>query len=294
MVLREEEDVRLISYRTSEGAGVGRMLDQSHFVALAERAPELPPSLLGILDLGDEALARAHAATDGVDPDGRLDEVTLLPVIPEPPAIWCVGVNYDAHREETGRQPTEHPTLFMRIAASQVAHHEAIVRPKASTELDYEGELAVIIGRPGRHIPEDEAMRHVAGYSCYNDGSVRDWQRHTSQFGPGKNFYRTGGFGPWLVTADELLDPYAQTLSTRVNGIELQRTSISDMTFRIEMLIHYLSTIYPLRAGDVISTGTPGGVGSKRKPPIFLKGGDVVEVEITGVGTLENPVVDES
>jgi 2-keto-4-pentenoate hydratase/2-oxohepta-3-ene-1,7-dioic acid hydratase in catechol pathway len=285
--------VRLISYRTNEGAGIGRMVDKEGFVALAKRVPDLPRSVVGLLELGEEGLARVRAATEGADPDGRLDEVTLLPVIPEPPAIWCVGINYDAHRKETGREPSEYPTLFMRIAASQVAHREAMVRPKASTKLDYEGELAVIIGKPGRHIAEGEAMRHIAGYSCYNDGSVRDWQRHTSQFGPGKNFYRTGAFGPWLVTADELEDPYAQILSTRVNGDELQRTSISDMTFRIETLIHYLSTIYPLRPGDVISTGTPGGVGSRRNPPIFLKANDVVEVEITGVGTLLNPVVDE-
>ena len=215
------------------------MVDEDGFVALAKRAPDLPRSVVGLLELGEEGLARVRAAAEGADPDGRLDEVTLLPVIPEPPAIWCVGINYDAHRKETGREPTEYPTLFMRIAASQVAHREAMVRPKASTKLDYEGELAVIIGKPGRHIAEGEAMRHVAGYSCYNDGSVRDWQRHTSQFGPGKNFYRTGAFGPWLFTADELENPYAQILSTRVNGDELQRTSISDMTFRIETLIHY-------------------------------------------------------
>jgi 2-keto-4-pentenoate hydratase/2-oxohepta-3-ene-1,7-dioic acid hydratase in catechol pathway len=286
--------VRLISYRTSEGDGIGRMVDDTRFVSLAKRAPELPGSLVSVLELGDEALARIRTTTQGVEPDGHIDEVTLLPVIPEPPAIWCVGVNYDAHRKETGREPTDYPTLFLRIAASQVAHRDAIVRPKASTQLDYEGELAVVIGTPGRHIGEDEAMRHIAGYSCYNDGSVRDWQRHTSQFGPGKNFHRTGGFGPWLVTADELDDPYAQELKTRVNDVELQRTSISDMTFRIERLIHYLSTIYPLGPGDVISTGTPGGVGSKRTPPVFLKAGDVVEVEISGVGTLVNPVIDES
>lgn len=158
--------MRLISYRTNEGAGVGRMVDEEGFVALAKRAPDLPRSVVGLLELGEEGLARVRAATEGADPDERLDEVTLLPVIPEPPAIWCVGINYDAHRKETGREPTEYPTLFMRIAASQVAHREAMVRPKASTKLDYEGELAVIIGKPGRHIAEGEAMRYVAGYSC--------------------------------------------------------------------------------------------------------------------------------
>jgi 2-keto-4-pentenoate hydratase/2-oxohepta-3-ene-1,7-dioic acid hydratase in catechol pathway len=169
-----------------------------------------------------------------------------------------------------------------------------MVRPRVSEELDYEGELAVVIGKPGRHIPENEALRHVAGYSCYNDGSVRDWQRHTTQFGPGKNFHRTGAFGPWLVTSDELYDPHAQTLVTRVSGEEMQRTGIAAMIFKIELLIHYLSTVYELRPGDVLSTGTPGGVGSKRKPPRFLKAGDRVEVEISGIGTLENPVVEET
>jgi 2-keto-4-pentenoate hydratase/2-oxohepta-3-ene-1,7-dioic acid hydratase in catechol pathway len=168
-----------------------------------------------------------------------------------------------------------------------------MVRPKASVELDYEGELAVVIGRRGRHIPESDAMGHVAGYSCYNDGSVRDWQRHTTQFGPGKNFHRTGAFGPWLVTKDELPDPYRQTLVTRVSGEELQRTGIASMTFKIEFLIHYLSTVYELQPGDVISTGTPGGVGSRRNPPRFLKAGDTVEVEISGIGVLRNPVIDE-
>ncbi len=285
--------MRLISYRSGTKTGVGVMTDERRFVALSELAPELPRTLRGILEEGDRALARAREAATA-RPDHEIDDVELLPVVPDPPAIWCVGVNYDEHRQETGREPSRYPTLFLRIAASQVGHRQPMVRPNVSEELDYEGELAVVIGKPGRHIPENEALRHVAGYSCYNDGSVRDWQRHTTQFGPGKNFHRTGAFGPWLVTSDELSDPYAQTLVTRVSGEEMQRTSISAMTFEIELLIHYLSTVYELRPGDVISTGTPGGVGWKRKPPRFLKAGDRVEVEISGIGTLENPVVEET
>jgi 2-keto-4-pentenoate hydratase/2-oxohepta-3-ene-1,7-dioic acid hydratase in catechol pathway len=286
--------MRLISYRTETATGVGVMKDDRRFVALSRLAPELPATLRGILEAGEAGLSRVRDASRNASPDHEIDEVTLLPVVPDPPAIWCVGVNYDEHRLETGREPSKYPTLFMRIAASQVGHREAMVRPKASEELDYEGELAVVIGKSGRHIPENEAFRHVAGYSCYNDGSVRDWQRHTTQFGPGKNFHRTGAFGPWLVTSDELPDPYAQTLVTRVSGEEMQRTSISAMTFKIEFLVHYLSTVYELQPGDVISTGTPGGVGSKRKPPRFLRAGDRVEVEISGIGILENPVVEES
>lgn len=270
------------------------MIDDESFVALPEAAPELPRSLRDILELGDDAMARAKAAAEGRSADHRLADVLVEPLIPEPPAIWCVGVNYAAHREETGRKPSEHPTMFMRIGASQVGHGQAMVVPKASPMLDYEGELAVIIGKGGRHISQADAMSHVAGYTCYNDGSVRDWQRHTSQFGPGKNFYRTGGFGPWLLTVDELANPYDQTLVTRVSGEELQRTPIDLMLFRIEKLIEYLSTVYPLNPGDVISTGTPAGVGWKRDPQRFLVAGDVVEVEISGVGTLSNPVVDET
>jgi 2-keto-4-pentenoate hydratase/2-oxohepta-3-ene-1,7-dioic acid hydratase in catechol pathway len=287
-------NLRLISYSHGGESGVGVMVDDDGFVALAKAAPELPRSLRGIVELGDDALAKAKAAAAGRSADHHLGDVIVDPLIPEPPAIWCVGVNYAAHREETGRMPSDEPTMFMRIGASQVGHGQAMVVPKASSMLDYEGELAVIIGTGGRHIPRSEAMNHIAGYSCYNDGSVRDWQRHTSQFGPGKNFHRTGGFGPWLLTADELPNPYEQTLVTRVSGEELQRTTIDLMLFRIDELIEYLSTMYPLNPGDVISTGTPAGVGWKREPQRFLVAGDVVEVEISGVGTLSNPVVAES
>lgn len=286
--------MRLISYTSNGSAGVGVLRNDERFVALADAAPELPKTLRGILEAGEPALDQARDAARHAGAVQPLADVTLEPVIPEPPAIWCVGVNYAAHREETGRKPTDQPVIFMRIGASQVGHGGAMVVPAASPMLDYEGELAVVIGKKGRHIPQSEAMSYVAGYSCYNDGSVRDWQRHTSQFGPGKNFHRTGGFGPWLVTADEVPDPYEQTLVTRVSGEELQRTTIDLMLFRIEKLIEYLSTMYPLSPGDVISTGTPSGVGWKREPQRFLVAGDVVEVEISGVGTLSNPVVAEA
>ena len=285
--------MRVISYLHQGQPGIGVMVDDERFVALERVAPGLPTTLRGLLEL-DGGLDRARDAAHGQDAHHGLDDVTLEPLIPEPPAIWCVGVNYVAHRDETGRQPTDQPVIFMRIGASQVGHRQAMVLPNASDKLDYEGELAVIIGKGGRHIAQSDAMGHVAGYACYNDGSVRDWQRHTSQFGPGKNFHRTGGFGPWLVTADELPNPYEQTLVTRVSGEELQRTTIDLMIFKIEKLIEYLSTMYPLGPGDVISTGTPGGVGFKRDPQRFLLAGDVVDVEISGVGTLTNPVVAEN
>jgi 2-keto-4-pentenoate hydratase/2-oxohepta-3-ene-1,7-dioic acid hydratase in catechol pathway len=279
--------MKLVSYRMGGKPLCGVVVGK-------DRIASVPGSLREILAAGEEGFAPARAAAAAGKSDHALDEVELLPVIPDPPAVWCVGVNYEDHLKETGREPTKYPTLFLRVAASQVGHRGAMVRPKVSVELDYEGELAVVIGRSGRHIPEKEAFDYVAGYSCYNDGSVRDWQRHTTQFGPGKNFHRTGAFGPWLVTRDELPDPYRETLVTRVSGEEMQRTAISAMTFKIEFLIHYLSTVHELEPGDVISTGTPGGVGSRRTPPRFLKAGDTVEVEISGIGILSNPVIDES
>jgi 2-keto-4-pentenoate hydratase/2-oxohepta-3-ene-1,7-dioic acid hydratase in catechol pathway len=168
-----------------------------------------------------------------------------------------------------------------------------MIKPKLSDRFDYEGELAVIIGKPGRHIAEKDAFSHIIGYSCYNDGSVRDFQRHTHQWAPGKNFEGTGGFGPWMVTADEWREPYKQTLKTRLNGQEVQNTSIELQVFNIETVIAYLSKITTLQPGDVISTGTPGGVGDRRTPPLYMKPGDTVEVDISGIGVLRNPIAAE-
>ena len=270
------------------------MVDDQSFISLTNAQPDLPRTLRGLLELGPDGLNAAKQAVAGKDGDLRIDDVVLDPLIPEPPAIWCVGLNYVSHREETGSPVTEQPTLFLRIAASQVGHLQAMICPKASDKFDYEGELAVIIGTGGRHISESDALKHIAGYACYNDGTLRDWQRHTSQFSPGKNFVATGGFGPWLVTADEFGDPYSQTMTTRLNDEVMQNAAIDVMLFRIEKLIAYISTMYPLNPGDVISTGTAGGVGFRRDPPVFLKAGDTVSVEITGIGTLINPIVDET
>ena len=222
-----------------------------------------------------------------------LDELVWLPVIPNPDKILCVGLNYENHRAETGRSEVAHPTIFTRFANSQTGHLCPLVRPRVSTDFDYEGELAIIIGKPGRHIARPDAMAHIAGYACYNDGSVRDYQRHTSQFTPGKNFMDTGPFGPWMVTPDEFGEPGPQRLQTRVNGQVVQDTLLSDMIFPIPQQIEYCSTFTRLEAGDVIATGTPGGVGSRRTPRLWLKPGDTVEVEIGGIGVLRNPVKQE-
>lgn len=226
-------------------------------------------------------------------PDFGLEEIEFRPVIPNPDKILCIGINYIDHRRETGREKSEWPVVFTRFANTQVGHGQALIRPRVSEQLDFEGELAVIIGRRGRHIPKSEALSFVAGYACYNDGSVRDWQRHGSQFTPGKNFVGTGGFGPWMVTADEASGALDAAISTRLNGQTMQQARTSDLIFGVPELIEYISTFTELVPGDVISTGTPGGVGAARKPPVWMKPGDVVEVEIEGIGVLRNPVAAE-
>jgi 2-keto-4-pentenoate hydratase/2-oxohepta-3-ene-1,7-dioic acid hydratase in catechol pathway len=222
-----------------------------------------------------------------------LAAIEWLPVIPNPDKILCVGLNYETHRQETGRAEVEHPTIFGRFANSQTGHLADILRPRVSTDLDYEGELAIVISKGGRHIPRAEAWDHIAGYACYNDGSVRDWQRHTHQFTPGKNFPGTGAFGPWLVTPDEVGDLAPLRLQTRVNGQVVQDARIGQMIFDISRQIEYCSAFTRLEPGDVIATGTPGGVGAKRQPPLWLKPGDTVEVEIDRIGLLRNGVADE-
>ena len=223
----------------------------------------------------------------------ELGDVQLLPPIMKPDKIICVGLNYESHRKETGRPEVKYPTLFTRFANTQIGHEESIWLPSESTNLDYEGELAVVIGKSGWKIPEDRAMEHVVGYACYNDATIRDWQRHTSQFTPGKNFPHTGSFGPWLVTTEEIPDPSSLSLTTRLNGEVMQHATTDMLIFTIPVLINYISRFTRLEPGDVISTGTPGGVGFKRDPQIFMKPGDRVEVEISGIGTLTNSIMFE-
>jgi 2-keto-4-pentenoate hydratase/2-oxohepta-3-ene-1,7-dioic acid hydratase in catechol pathway len=222
-----------------------------------------------------------------------LTSVAMLPVIPNPGKILCVGINYMGHVKETGRDVPQYPMLFTRFADSQTAHGSAIVRPTVSSHLDFEGELAVIIGKLAWRVKARDALTHVAGYSCYNDGTLRDWQRHTIQFTPGKNFPRTGGFGPWMVTPDEVGDVSALTLTTRLNGEVTQSAPLSDLIFNVPALIEYCSSFTVLRPGDVIVTGTPGGVGAFRQPPLWMKPGDLVEVEISKIGMLRNTIADE-
>ncbi len=222
-----------------------------------------------------------------------LDDIELLPPVVSPGKIFCIGLNYHAHRIETGNIERDYPTVFSRFATCLVGHNQNVWQPRVSTKMDFEGELAVIIGRDGHHVAEADAMNIVAGYSCFNDISIRDWQRHTSQFTPGKNFLRTGAFGPALVTISEVKDPTVLTLTTHLNGEEMQRTTTDLMIFNIPQLIAYITTFTQLEPGDVIVTGTPGGVGVKRDPQVFMQPGDVVEIEISGIGKLTNHVVEE-
>ncbi len=224
----------------------------------------------------------------------QVEEVNFEPVIPNPQKILCVGLNYISHRTETKRPETKYPSIFTRFADTQVGHETPVLRPSFSTAFDYEGELAVVIGRRGRHISEQDVSAHIAGYSCYNDVSVRDWQRHTAQWTPGKNFPSTGAFGPSLVTPDEIPDLGALTLTTRLNGEVMQEAPISDLIFSVPVIVSYISKFTPLYPGDVIATGTPGGVGDRRDPPVYMKDGDIVEVEIDRIGILRNVVQSEA
>lgn len=204
--------------------------------------------------------------------------------------IICVGLNYSTHILETGRDIPTHPAIFTRYPASMVAHNQPLIAPRTSSHFDFEGELAVIIGKAGRRISTDGAMAHIAGYTCFNDGSIRDFQRHTTQYWAGKNFDQSGSIGPVLVTADELPDLDSESIVTRLNGVEMQRAHFADLAIKIPALIEYISSVCELSAGDIIATGTPGGVGAFRNPPVFMKPGDRLEVEITGIGTLSNPI----
>ena len=226
-------------------------------------------------------------------PDFAKHDVAFLPVIPKPDKIMCIGLNYRDHAEETGADIPKYPTIFVRFANSQVGHLNPIMRPQVSTKYDYEGELAVVIGRPAQHVSRDTALDYVAGYTCFNDGTVLDWQGHTSQFTAGKNFFQSGAMGPWLTTPDEVGDPGQLGLITRLNGEVVQQGSTADLLFDVAALIAYISTFTQLRPGDVIATGTPAGVGYRRRPPRYLRAGDVVEIEIEKVGLLRNPVGDE-
>lgn len=286
--------MRLGTFQRADGAPEAGLITGNGVVALGRRLGDASLRLL----LREDRLREA-GRFGSAEADYQLDEIIWLPVIPDPQHFFCVGTNYADHLKElqdagVARPQPEAPALFVRFAETLVGHSQPLVIPRVSEAFDYEGELAVVIGRSGRYIPQSEALSYVAGYSCFNDASVRDWQFHTSQVTSGKNFLATGGFGPWLVTPDEIADPQALAISTRLNGQLLQDGNTADMIFPVAEIIAYASALLPLQAGDVIATGTPSGVGFSRNPPVFMKNGDVCEVTVDGVGTLLNRVVKDA
>ncbi len=282
--------MKLSSYKSPTGNSYGIVTDAG-IVDLGRRLGGKYPDLRSLLRC--QAIEEARKATQASSPDFQASEVTFLPVIPNPDKIVCIGLNYEEHRIEVNRDPTQHPTVFLRVPESQVGHNRPILRPRESIRLDYEGEIAVIIGKAGRRIREEDAYDHIVGYSCYNEASVRDFQQHCAQYTAGKNFTATGGFGPWMVTSDEIPAGTELELTTRLNGQVMQNATTAMMIHSIPRQIAYISLFTTLLPGDVIVTGTPGGVGARRDPPVWLKPGDRVEVEVSRVGTLINTVVQD-
>lgn len=273
--------MRFISFEKNGVSSWGR-LDGDIIVDLSAIAPDLK-----------SAIAMEQLGTDVDGPSVALSDVRLLPVILDPGKILCVGHNYEDHRVETARAKTDHPSIFTRFADTLVGAGAPLIRPKVSTSFDYEAELAIVIGKGGRAIAEADAMAHVAGFTCFNDASVRDWQWHTHQFIPGKNFPGTGALGPALVTSDQIDNLEAISVESYLNGTLMQRGTVDQMIFPIPVIVSYVSQFTQLCPGDVIATGTPGGVGAKRTPPVWLKPGDEIEVRVSGVGSLVNRVIEE-
>jgi 2-keto-4-pentenoate hydratase/2-oxohepta-3-ene-1,7-dioic acid hydratase in catechol pathway len=237
------------------------------------------------------AMDAMRKAAKDAKPDRKLADVKYLPVIPNPEKILCAGINYRSHAAETGRELPKQPSMFVRFTDTLVGHEREMIRPTVSDNFDFEGELAVVIGKAGRHIKPEQALDHVAGYTCFVDGSVRDFQKFSVT--SGKNFPGTGPLGPWLVTTDEIPDPSRLTLMTRLNGKEVQRSGTDLLIYSIPQIIAFCSDFTALAAGDIIATGTPEGVGHRSTPPLWMKAGDTLEVEITGIGTLRTRIVDE-
>jgi 2-keto-4-pentenoate hydratase/2-oxohepta-3-ene-1,7-dioic acid hydratase in catechol pathway len=302
--------MKIIAYLDAAGTALGVVTSDTHFVAVADVASDLPASLIEILEM-DGGLERLREAVAGKAGDRLLADATLKPFLDRPNAMWALALNFKSHIAETGL-PTnpEYPHLFMRTAASFVGAGEAIVAPPEAVAraFDYEGELAVIVGKPGRYIPVECALEYVAGYTCLNEGSVREYQMHNRQFGLGKNFEASGAYGPWLMTPDEFGDPARHTVLTRINGVVRQRAPLDDMLIDVAHTISYLSRGYRLRPGDLIAMGTPGALKpqpddvegndlSRQYGPfptpglVHMRPGDWVEVEIDGLGMLRNPVI---
>jgi 2-keto-4-pentenoate hydratase/2-oxohepta-3-ene-1,7-dioic acid hydratase in catechol pathway len=280
--------MKLASYVADGKACFGVVTDDG-VVTLNQRLGERYASLRDALTA--DGLAEIRKAVDTAKPDHKRADVKWLPVIPNPEKILCAGINYRSHAAETGRELPKQPSMFIRLANTLTGHEGELIRPAVSQSFDFEGELAVVIGRGGRHIPVERALDHVAGYTCLVDGSVRDYQKFSVT--SGKNFPGTGPLGPWIVTTDEIPDPTRLTLTTRLNGQVVQKSGTDLLIYSVPQIIAFCSDFTPLVPGDVIATGTPEGVGHRRNPPLWMTPGDVLEVEISGIGTLRSRVVDE-
>ena len=283
--------MKLMTFDAGNGTRVGLATDTGVVDLNAQAGVTSLRQLIAEGKIADMALYA------GADADHALGDVRFLPVVPDPVHIWCVGVNYMDHLQEAidaglPRSKSEHPMIFGRYADTLVGHKQNLLKSPVVHKLDYECELAVIIGKGGRYIKPEEALDHVIGYSCFNEGSARDWQYHTAQVVPGKNFQGTGGFGPWMVTTDEIPDPQVLDISTVLNGETLQSANTKDMIFDVRTIISYVSHISELQPGDVIASGTPSGVGQSREPQVFMQPGDTCEIHIEKVGVLVNSIAE--
>jgi 2-keto-4-pentenoate hydratase/2-oxohepta-3-ene-1,7-dioic acid hydratase in catechol pathway len=289
--------MRLFSYQDKnkqKRVGLLRAPDAKEFIDLGATDAALPKSLLEIIETAgamDRVAQLAQASNAVIQP---LAGVNFIPLVDKPSKIICLGLNYADHAAEGGHARPEYPAFFMRGASSMVGHHAPMIRPKVSDKFDYEAELAFVVGKRARHLTEQNALDYLAGYSAFNDGSLRDYQRKSTQWTIGKNFDGTGAFGPWLVTPDEL--PRAADglrIQSRLNGQIMQDANTKNFLWGIVETLVLITECMTLEPGDVVITGTPAGVGYARKPPVFMKQGDIIEIEIDGIGVLSNPVVDE-
>jgi 2-keto-4-pentenoate hydratase/2-oxohepta-3-ene-1,7-dioic acid hydratase in catechol pathway len=282
--------MRFVSFESGGEASYGVWQDEKSWLQAPRDFVAKYPDLKSVISAGQ--LSQLVTATSVAGRVIQAGNAKLLPVIPNPGKIFCVGLNYKSHVAEMKRADSEFPAIFIRFADSLNAHDAPLPKPAVTQRFDFEGELAIIIGKSGRHIPTNKVWEYIAGYTCFMDGTARDWQRHTHQWGPGKNFPKTGPLGPFMATREVIPDVNTLTLQTRLNGEVMQNASVANLIFTLPEVIAYISGFTELSPGDVIATGTPGGVGDKREPALYMKTGDVIEVEITGLGTLRNVVED--
>lgn len=289
--------MKLVCYRHGGATHYGAVKDNGKVVDLGTRLGAQYPDIVSFIAGDGQAIARQVVATEPGDFD--YDALDLLPVVPNPGKILCVGLNYHDHVDEANRtignrKAPDRPMIFGRWPESLASHGKPITRPRISHMFDWEAEMLVVMGREtGRYVKAEDALQYVFGYSCFNESCMRDYQRHSSQITPGKNFENTGASGPWLVTADEIPDPMNLEIKMRLNGEVMQHANTSQMIFSVQKIIEYVTEWTPLKPGDLIVSGTMGGVGFARTPPVFMKPGDIAEVEIERIGVLRNTIEDE-